>query len=417
MVFWILLGIVAAVVLLTVLVNGILALLQLRYVAKIAPVSYEKQLHPQCTDGRWAFTTDKEFTIMQLTDVHIGGGWMSFHKDRKAIDCVVRMVTAEHPDLVAVTGDIAYPVPFQSGTFNNKTAARLFGRVMQNLGVYWAPVLGNHDTESYAVYSRRYIGKYYQTQGFAPKGSRPYCLFCSGPDPVDGIGNYTVTVKNTDGQVTQALFFMDTGSYVDGDYFGFLWKYDGMHANQMDWYRSEIAALTANNRTVGAGQPKSLMFFHIPIAQYKEAWEAYKAHDYKNTPQVQVHYGGIGEKGGLFPSLHPDNVFETLQQMGSTQGTFCGHDHLNNLSVTYKGIRLTYGLSVDYLAYIGIQNYGAQRGFTRITVRPDGSFGCLPVSYYQEPYWTGGETVRMTPYYPPEKNPNAYPTGHSPLPN
>ena len=34
MVFWILLGVVAAVVLLTVLVNGILALLQLRYVVR-----------------------------------------------------------------------------------------------------------------------------------------------------------------------------------------------------------------------------------------------------------------------------------------------------------------------------------------------------------------------------------------------
>ena len=45
---------------------------------------------------------------MQLTDVHIGGGWMSFFKDRRAIDCVVRMVTVEQPDLVAVTGDIAY---------------------------------------------------------------------------------------------------------------------------------------------------------------------------------------------------------------------------------------------------------------------------------------------------------------------
>ena len=135
MVFWILLGVVAAVVLLTVLVNGILALLQLRYVAGIAPVQYKNQLQPQPLDGRWVFTTDRDFRVMQLTDVHIGGGWMSFFKDRRAIDCVVRMVTAEQPDLVAVTGDIAYPVPFQSGTFNNKTAARLFGRVMQNLGV------------------------------------------------------------------------------------------------------------------------------------------------------------------------------------------------------------------------------------------------------------------------------------------
>ena len=218
MVFWILLGVVAAVVLLTVLVNGILALLQLRYVAGIAPVQYKNQLQPQPLDGRWVFTTDRDFRVMQLTDVHIGGGWMSFFKDRRAIDCVVRMVTAEQPDLVAVTGDIAYPVPFQSGTFNNKTAARLFGRVMQNLGVYWAPVLGNHDTESYAVYNRRYIGKYYQEQKFAKAGSKSYCLFRSGPEGVDGVGNYTVAVENRRGTVTQALFFTDTGSYVDGDY-------------------------------------------------------------------------------------------------------------------------------------------------------------------------------------------------------
>ena len=99
--------------------------------------------------------------------------------------------------------------------------------------------------------------------------------------------------------------------------------------------------MTAYNRALGAPMPKSLMFFHIPIAQYKTAWEAYKENGYKDTGEVQVHYGGIGEKGGLFPSLHPDNVFDTLQQVGSTRGTFCGHDHLNNLSVTYKGIRLT----------------------------------------------------------------------------
>lgn len=361
MVFWILLGVVAAVVLLTVLVNGILAFLQLRYVAGIAPVQYKNQLQPQPLDGRWVFTTDRDFRVMQLTDVHIGGGWMSFFKDRRAIDCVVRMVTAEQPDLVAVTGDIAYPVPFQSGTFNNKTAARLFGRVMQNLGVYWAPVLGNHDTESYAVQPPLYRQILSRTE---VRQSRQQVLL---PVPLRAGG------RGRRGQLYRGggepswrrdsgTVFTDTGSYVDGDYLGFMWKYDGMHKNQMDWYRGEVEALTAHNRALGAPMPKSLMFFHIPIAQYKTAWEAYKENGYKDTGEVQVHYGGIGEKGGLFPSLHPDHVFDTLQQVGSTRGTFCGHDHLNNLSVTYKGIRLTYGLSVDYLAYIGIKNYGAQRG-------------------------------------------------------
>ena len=34
-----------------------------------------------------------------------------------ALNAVAAMVTAEKPDLVIVTGDIAYPVPFQAGTF------------------------------------------------------------------------------------------------------------------------------------------------------------------------------------------------------------------------------------------------------------------------------------------------------------
>ena len=122
-----------------------------------------------------------------------------------------------------------------------------------------------------------------------------YSLFRSGPEGVDGVGNYTVVVENGCGAVTQALFFTDTGSYVDGDYLGFMWKYDGMHKNQMDWYRGEVEALTAHTRALGAPMPKSLMFFHIPIAQYKTAWEAYKENGYKDTGEVQVHYGGIGE--------------------------------------------------------------------------------------------------------------------------
>ena len=53
---------------------------------------------------------------------------------------------------------------------------------------------------------------------------------------------------------------------------------------------------------------------------------------------------------------------------------FCGHDHLNNWSVEYKGVRLTYDMSVDYLAYFGIYKKYEQRGGTVITVQPDGSF-------------------------------------------
>lgn len=57
---------------------------------------------------------------------------------------------------------------------------------------------------------------------------------------------------------------------------------------------------------------------------------------------------------------------------------FCGHDHYNNLSVEYQGIRLTYGYSIDYLAMPGIEEDVEQRGTTLITIDKQGNFTIEP---------------------------------------
>ena len=57
-----------------------------------------------------------------------------------------------------------------------------------------------------------------------------------------------------------------------------------------------------------------------------------------------------------------------------------------NANTAYAGVRLTYGRSVDYLAYPGIYKLGSQRGCTVITYAPDGSMTVTPESYYQEKY-------------------------------
>jgi len=75
-----------------------------------------------------------------------------------------------------------------------------------------------------------------------------------------------------------------------------------------------------------------------------------------------------------------------MLELGSTKGVFCGHDHENNFSIEYKGIQLSYGMSIDYLAYIGISKVGAQRGCKVITYSPDGSFTSQNENYYQDKY-------------------------------
>lgn len=387
-------AIIAVIAVVTAVVNVVGNKSNSKVIASLSAVEYENQIVPvKDADGYFTYTTDNDLKIVQLTDIHIGGGYMSFKKDKLALNAVAAMLAEEKPDLVMVTGDIAYPVPFQAGTFNNKSGAVLFAELMEKLGVYWSPVFGNHDTELYSYFSRESISDLYESDKY------PHCIFVSGNDEVDGYGNYFIKVKNTKGKLTQCLVGLDSHSYVDGDYFGALWKYDTIHENQIEWYESELKRLESEN---GAEMPKSLAFFHIPVSEFKEAWTEYAQNGYKDTENVKCIYGVVGEKEeGIYPGLYNYGFFDKVKELGSTMGMFCGHDHLNNFSLDYKGVRLTYGYSIDYLAYSGIQGFGAQRGCTVITVKPDGSFESRLENYYQDKYETAleKEAVSMNDMY------------------
>lgn len=358
------------------------------FIETIETVSFDNQLEPVLDDnGCYTFTTDDHFKVIQLTDVHIGGGFLSIKKDSMAINAVAAMITAEKPDLVVITGDIAYPVPFQAGTFNNKTSAELFAQLMEKLGVYWVPVFGNHDTEAYSYYSRKKISEFYSQEKFS------HCLFQSGPEDVDGYGNSIINVKNTKGEITQSLVMLDSHSYVDNDYFGIMWKYDTIHDSQVKWYEDSLNKIKAENNDV---MPKSLAFFHIAIPEYKTAWDEYRANDFNDTENVKYIYGKAGEKDySVYTSEYNYGFFDKVKELGSTQGMFCGHDHLNNFSIDYKGVRLTYGYSIDYLAYTGIMKFGLQRGCTVIDIAPDGGFESHLENYYQDKYQTAKEKEQV----------------------
>lgn len=401
------LNILLCIVLIILILAGIIAIVNMigvksnqNFIEKsIAKVEYSNQLAPEIgDDGYYTFTTDDDFNVMQLTDVHIDGGFMSIKKDNMAINAVAAMVTEEKPDLVIVTGDIAYPVPFQAGTFNNKTSAETFAELMEKLGVYWAPAFGNHDTEAYSYFSREDIAKVYNN-----KEKYPHCLFQSGPEDVDGVGNYVVNVKNTKGEITQNLYMIDSHSYTGNDYFGIMWNYDCIHTNQIEWYENQVAQFTEGN---GGETPKSLAFFHIPLIEMQQAYYEYRDNDFNDTENVKYNYGKAGEHKDVVFSSHKNNgMFDAMLKAGSTQGVFFGHDHLNNFSLNYKGINLTYGYSIDYLAYSGISKFGTQRGCTMIDIKPDGTYESRLENYYQDKYRTvnAKEKVSMGDYYGEEE--------------
>lgn len=376
-----------------------------RLAKSFSEVENENLIQPVYEDGYWTFTTDRELKIMQLTDVHIGGGWMSAKKDAMALNAVAAMVTAEKPDLVIVTGDISFPVPFQAGTLNNMNGAKIFASLMETLKVYWVPLYGNHDTESYSLYSREQLSEFYGGDELK------YCLFRAGDEKVDGYGNSAILVKNSKGVITQSLFLFDSHSYTDGDYFGAMWKYDNIHQNQIEWYKNLVLNFNTQNAEAiekeytteeekndalkKFGTVPSLAFYHIPSEEFKIAWKEYCANGRQDTEDVKWIYGTAGESGRVICcGIHSDNLFEIMLELGSTKGIFCGHDHLNNFSLDYKGIRLTYDYSIDYLAYYGISKLGTQRGCTLITVTPDGKFACEGSNYYQDKYPTLAGNVK-----------------------
>lgn len=319
------------------------------------------------TTGVWTFKTDEDFRIVQITDIHIGAGAFSIAKDGWALDAVYTMLARLEPDLVVVTGDIAYPIPFQAGTINNMREAKMFAALMNRLDVYWTFVFGNHDTEIYSYYDRDQIADFYMQQ--------PKCLFSKGPEGVDGVGNYAINIVGSDNAIRRSLIMLDSHAYVEG---AIAFQYDKIHDNQIEWYRRTITEMNAYNVALTGNADAvvpSLMFMHIPLTEYDDAWKAYRAAGSKDTDEVKYLYGQAGEDGEIV--CHGEErsaLFDVVLELGSTDGIFCGHDHLNTWALNYKGVQLTYGMSIDYLAYFGIADQVEQRGATTIDLKADGTF-------------------------------------------
>ena len=327
------------------------------------PDIYEGESKIAYDDSTGVYTITKpegDFKILQLTDIHLGGGVLSYDKDLKALKAVFALLQATKPDLVVVTGDLSYPVGLSSFSFNNTAPVQQFAAFMRNTGVPWAFTYGNHDTESYAATSQHDLNTLYKSLSY--KTSKTLLYPYVQPN-VWGRNNQLIEIRNADGSLNQGLFLIDSNAYT-GDGFN---KYDYIHDDQVAWYKENVLRMNAEaGRTV-----PSLVFIHIPLQQYRNAFELYQAGD----PSVTYNFGFNEESGTgkVCCSEYPSALFDVARELGSTTGFFCGHDHENNISLTYEGMRLTYGMSIDYLVTPGIARMTRQRGGTLITLHEDGT--------------------------------------------
>ena len=302
-----------------------------------------------------------DFKILQLTDIHIGGSYSSYNNDLKALKACYALIEHTRPDLVVVTGDLCFPMGLASFSLNNTAPVMQFAAFMRNIGIPWAFTYGNHDTEAMAATDSETLDALYRSLSWRTSKNLMYPYV---QPPVKGRNNQLIEVCNPDGTLNTALFLIDSNAYT-GNGFN---DYDYIHDDQVDWYAGEVARLSAE-----AGHTVSSMaFFHIPLQQYKTAYQLYES----GSDEVKYFFGSNDEK--MFDKVccsdYPSRFFDVAREMGSTKAMFCGHDHYNNMSLEYQGIRLTYGMSIDYLVMPGIARDTRQRGGTLITLHPDSSF-------------------------------------------
>ena len=318
------------------------------------------------TTGTYTITKNADdFKILHLTDIHIGGSLYSYTKDIKALNACYNEIEHTHPDLVVVTGDMCFPMGIMSLSLNNSAPVQQFAAFMRNTGIPWAFTYGNHDTESMSTLNTTELNEVYKSLSYKTSGNLLYPYV--QPD-IMGRNNQLIEIRNADGSLNTGLFMIDSNAYTGNG----LNDYDYIHDDQVDWYAGEVVRMNAEaGHTVN-----SMVFFHIPLQEYKTATELYL----DGSDEVKYFFGeNPGDHGGITNELvccsdYPSKMFDTAVDLGSTTAMFCGHDHYNNASIEYKGIRLTYGMSIDYLAMPGISKETKQRGAELITIHSDSTW-------------------------------------------
>ena len=306
--------------------------------------------------------TDDGFRILTSSDFHFGDD----NKLRfKCMNMFMKHIKATMPDLVILTGDII------QSKFQHFDAIQ-FGQFMEELGVYWAFVFGNHE-------AREEKGRFKHLL-LTCQTHFPHCLARQGKEELFGYGNYCINIMKNEKELLKTLFMFDSGRDVIPEYVkshgapADIVNYDFIKNNQMDWYREKVTALKEKY-----GDAKSFMYMHIPLKEYDEviAPEKDESGQFPFTDKCTVIYGRAFESVGN--SQFNSGMFSLIKELDSTQAVFSGHDHVNDFCVIYDGVYLVYNQNGGYETYtieekVGWAEKDWLQGVTITDIAPDGTF-------------------------------------------
>ena len=319
-----------------------------------------------------------DFKVLLTTDMHLDE---DYDLNDKTFDRIFKQIRDNKPDLVIFTGDCI------QSKFQQIDAIQ-FAEWMEQIGVYWAYVFGNHEAREEKEYHKYLI--------FKSLTDYPHCLSKFGNKDLFGFGNFIINIMNSETEIKHSLFFFDSGRDVierhalnDNVPLEYVNSYDYIKPSQIRWYENELKSLRNTY-----GEVKNSLYMHIPIPEYKQIFKLDENGDYMRdgngellreadkqlikNENADILYGRAFETVGC--SKHNSGLFESMKKNNAV-AIFSGHDHVNDIAFRLENILLVYVQYASYNAY-NLGNYDGivslpekdwQQGVTISTVKNDGS--------------------------------------------
>lgn len=287
---------------------------------------------------------DGKFKVLCISDLH---GIVNF--DTRIIRDLEALLDSVKPDLLLVLGDMVWRDAMDSPENMRKFLKPVFS-VVEKRNIPWAHVFGNHDND------------YINSAGFSQQAvyeEFPLNLTKRGPEDIHGIGNFVLPVLSENGEdIIYNIWCLDSHDSLNDFMREFKlgdpenkWDkqcvyptclhdwgqgYDTLNFDQLMWYWQSSVELEkyAGHRIPG------LMAMHIALPEYVIA--------YKNT--AESYYEGTRREGVGCSPIN-SGMFNAILDRGDVKTLICGHDHINDYTGSFLGIKMCYDAGLNYDGY------------------------------------------------------------------
>ena len=293
-----------------------------------------------------------DFKIMQLTDLHFG-----IETDVGAqLEIVKNNIRTEKPDLIILTGDnFMYASKGIVRTLISmlNEECKLLSEARDGRITKFTLTFGNHDNQG--DYPRYFINdvvsSYVTNDGEEIKNSKFAAFIDFQDDNIFGLTNFYIDLVDDRSKSRELVDVKYRIHIIDSNTYHFAgpdYDYDIIHNDQLDHAVSIYKNATIDKSYTG------LAFFHIPLYEYQEAWEQFKASNGES---------GVGTFGEDALYGYANNGAYNKLKAAGIVAFFCGHDHINYGDFIYtdpsgdKAI-LSYGVKANNQLYHDVEMIG-----------------------------------------------------------